>query len=576
MTQVDYVTEYAQDIINGKTLAGKPVIATCKRFMKDLERSKSDDYPYYYDLKEANKVIQFIEMLPNTTTGEPMKLAPFQKFIIGSIYGWRHKETGNRRFTKATISLSRKQGKTLINAGMAIWELIAGDSPSVNRQIFLSSNSREQSMILFNMVKQQTDKLVSQSQAIRKQIRQVRSEITHKPSYSVIKPTSSDYNTMDGHEVSFGIIDEYAASPTTRLLDVIESSQIQLDNPLIVIISTAGYNISYPFYNERNYAIDIAKGKAINENYFSYVAVQDSEDEIDKPETWIKSNPLLEVEEIRDKMMNNLTQQLTEAKAKNDTLEFQIKNLNFYVKSATNSYLEVKDWEDCATVKDININGTDVYIGVDLARLNDLAALSFIHPINKDKMFVDTHAFVGKREGIKNKSERDNIDYELLEQEQYATITNLDSGIISFKQIAQYMADYIRKHNLNVKGVMYDPHMSEHFIQEIEMNYKDMNLPLIEVGQSWKNLSFPIKQFKLDVFEKKIVHKNNPVLNMAIYSAKSKVDNNDNIMLIKDRQREKIDSLVALVTAFSEATFHEYKDNNTITEDYILSDDFGF
>src|SRR5699024_5063026 len=252
MTQVDYAKKYAQDIISGKTLAGKPVIAACKRFMKDLERSKSDDYPYYYDVKEANRVIQFIELLPNTTTGEPMKLAPFQKFIISNIYGFKHKETGNRRFTKATISLSRKNGKTLINAGMSIFELIAGDSPAVNRQIFLSSNTREQSMILFNMVKQQTDKLVSQSQAIRKQIRQVRNEITHKPSYSVIKPTSSDYNTMDGHEVSFGIIDEYAASPTTRLLDVIESSQIQLDNPLIVIISTAGYNINFPFYNERN------------------------------------------------------------------------------------------------------------------------------------------------------------------------------------------------------------------------------------------------------------------------------------------------------------------------------------
>src|SRR5699024_11821605 len=131
-----------------------------------------------------------------------------------------------------------------------------------------------------------------------------------------------------------------------------------------------------------------------------------------KPETWIKSNPLLEVEEVRDKMMNNLMQQLTEAKAKNDTLEFQIKNLNFYVKSAVNSYLEVADWEACKTEDDIDINSTDVHIGVDLARLNDLSALSFIHHIGKEKMFVNTHALVGKRKGIKNKSERDGIDYE--------------------------------------------------------------------------------------------------------------------------------------------------------------------
>lgn len=571
MTQVDHVTEYANNIVLGNTLAGKPVIATARRHLDNLELSKTDEFDYYFNIKEANKVIKFIEMLPNTTTGESLELAPFQKFIIGSIYGWYHKETGNRRFTKATISLSRKQGKTLINAGMAIWELIAGDSPKVNRQIFLSSNSREQSMILFNMVAQQTDKLVSQSQTIRQEIRQVRNEITHKPSYSVIKPTSSDYNTMDGHEVSFGIVDEYAASPTTRLLDVIESSQIQLDNPLIVIISTAGYNINYPFFDERNYAIDVATGKAINENYFSYVAVQDSEDEIDKPETWVKSNPLLEVAEIKDKMMKNLEQQLTEAKAKNDTLEFQIKNLNFYVKSAMNSYIDLQDWEACATDEDIDIKGTDVYIGVDLARLHDLSALTFIHPIDNEKMYVDSHVFVGKREGIKNKSERDKIDYEKLAAEDYATITNLESGTISFQQIVRHMVEYIRNHNLNVRGVMYDPHLSEYFLQDIEMNYKDMNLPLIEVGQTWKNLAFPIKQFRLDVFEKKIVHKNNPALNIAVMNAKSKIDNNDNILLVKDREREKIDAIIALVTAYSEAQFHEYKKDNQRSDDYYAN-----
>src|SRR5699024_4779007 len=145
------------------------------------------------------------------------------------------------------------QGKTLINAGMAIYELIAGESPSINRQIFMSSNSREQSMILFKMIKQQVDKLMSKSPAIREEIREVRNEVNHNQTYSRLKHTSAYNSTMDGNEVSFGIIDEYVASPTTRLLDVIESSQIQLDNPLIVIISTAGYDVNAPFYAERNY-----------------------------------------------------------------------------------------------------------------------------------------------------------------------------------------------------------------------------------------------------------------------------------------------------------------------------------
>jgi len=571
----DRVTQYAENIVSGKTLAGKPVIATAKRHLNDLEKSESDDFEYYFDAEKASRIIKFIEMLPNTTTGDAMQLAPFQAFVVGSIHGWRYKKNGHRRFNKATISLSRKQGKTLINAGMAIYELIAGESPSINRQIFLSSNSREQSMILFKMVKQQVDKLMSKSPAIRKEIRQVRNEITHNPTYSIIKPTSADYSTMDGNEVSFGIIDEYAASPTTRLLDVIESSQIQLDNPLIVIISTAGYDVNAPFYAERNYAIEIAEGKQINENYFSYVAMQDSEKEINDPETWIKSNPLLEVPELKEKMLKNLEQQLTEAQAKNDTLEFRIKNLNLYVKGSVNSYIDVADWEACATEKPVNIQGKDVYFGIDLARVNDIAAVSMIYPTDDNKMYVDNHSFIGTKGGLQKKSIRDKIDYEMLANKGYATITDLESGIINYSLIMDYIVNHIQNNNLNVKGIMFDSWGSDLFLAEFEKRYGHMGLPFIEVGQGFKNLSEPIKQFRLEIYEKNIIHNDNPNLNIAINNAIVKHDNNANIMLVKDKAREKIDPIVALITAYSQAMFHEF-DNSKDMEKYILSEDFGF
>lgn len=572
---IDHVKEYAEKIVNKDVIAGKPVIATCKRHLNDLKRSETDDFPYYFDVKKAGIIINFIELLPNTTTGEKMVLAPFQKFIIGSLYGWAHKTTGYRRFNKATISLSRKQGKTLINAGMAIYELVAGNSPSVNRQIFLSSNSREQSMILFKMVKQQTDKLISKSDELRKQLDPVRNEIRHLPSYSIIKPTSSDYNTMDGHEVSFGIVDEYAASPTTRLLDVIESSQIQLDNPLIVIISTAGYDVNAPFYAERNYAIEVAECEQINENYFSYVAVQDSEKELNDPETWIKSNPLLEVPELKDKMLKNLKQQLTEAQAKNDTLEFRIKNLNLYVKGSVNSYIDVRDWEGCKVDEPVDIYGRDVYFGVDLARVSDLAAVSMMYPVEDNKLFVDNHSFVATKGGLENKSIRDKIDYQMLANKGYATITDLNSGIINYSLIIDFIVNHIRDNNLNVKGIMYDDWGSDVFLADIEKRYSHLGLPLVEVGQSFKNLSEPIKQFRLEVYEKKILHNGNPNLNIAINNAIVKHDNNANIILVKDKAREKIDPIVALITAYTQAMFHEF-DTSGEMESYILSEDFGF
>lgn len=586
MNQIDYITEYAKRIVNGDVLAGKPVIAACKRHLSDLNRShelhpKKVDFPYYYDFEKADRIIKFIEMLPNTTTGEPLKLAPFQKFVIGSIYGWYRDGTDFRRFTKATVSLSRKQGKTLINSGMGIWELIAG-MPKVNRNITLSSNSREQSMILFNMVKQQTDKLVSQSPSLRKQIRQVRNEITYTPDYSVIKPTSSDYGSMDGYEISFGIVDEYAASPTTRLLDVIESSQIQLENPLIMIISTAGYNTNHPFYEERKYAVNVAEGKEINENYFSYVAVQDDLEEINKPETWIKSNPLLEIPELKEKMMRNLEGQLREAQAKNDVMEFQIKNLNFYLQASEDSFVPAKEWEACSVSSDepINIYGKETYIGLDLSRVGDITALNFMTPISDNELYTFSHSFVSNVISIEAKSQQDKIDYQMLIDKGYLTQSDSASGFISYTQVINKMFEIIEKNNLDIVSIQYDDWSMDKFLLEYEQlsegtPYRD--IPFVNVPQNYKHLSQPIKEFQMKIYERNIKHDNNPLTNIAINNAILRYDNNRNVILDKSKARNKIDNLVAMIISFYEARFHEYKDNNSKTDEkFIMSEEFGF
>ncbi|OFR11087.1 hypothetical protein HMPREF2905_02460 [Staphylococcus sp. HMSC078E07] len=103
----DYVTAYARKVVNGEIIASEKNIKACKRHLKDLER---ENFEYFFDVNKANHVIQFLEMLPNPKTGEVMELAGFQKFIAGSLYGWINKEN-YRRFTKAYLSMSRKNGK---------------------------------------------------------------------------------------------------------------------------------------------------------------------------------------------------------------------------------------------------------------------------------------------------------------------------------------------------------------------------------------------------------------------------------------------------------------------------------
>src|SRR5699024_399323 len=149
------------------------------------------------------------------------------------------------------------------------------------------------------------------------------------------------------------------------------------------------------------------------------------------------------------------------------------------------------------------------------------------------------------------------------------TLTNTESGIINYNQIIDYIIDTIEENKLNVKGIMYDPWNASSFVTSME----DKPYPLIEVQQNYRNLSEPLKQFRLDVFEKKILHNGNPNLKMAINNSLVKWDNNGNIVLDKQKNREKIDAIVAIITAFTQAMFHEFEDK---MEEYILSDDFGF
>lgn len=529
---------------------------------------------FYFDVEEANKAINFMEVLPDVSTGERLKLASFQKFIVGSLYGWK-KDNGNRRFTKSYISMSRKNGKSILISGMAVYELIGGKFPKFNRQIYCTANAKEQAKIVFNMVAQQVRTIRSQSEEIRRQIRHVRDEVTHNPSDSIVRPLSKDTSSLDGFNPTLGILDEYHSAKDDSMMEVLESGMIQQPNGMIVIISTAGFNLNGPMYEEYQYSKDVLDKKEENNGYFIFIAEQDDEKEIHNDNVWIKSNPLLEVDSVNQLMKSKISEKLAEAQSKDNIHDTLVKNFNLWQSASEDSYIKASDWEACETDETFIQSDRDVYIGVDLARLNDLAALAFIYPTEEEKMFVDAHVFVGTKGGLESKSSRDKIDYDLLEKEGYATITQLESGIIDYKQIVNYLIRTIQDNNLNVKGILYDNWGSDLFIAELDANYSHLDFPLIEVAQSFKVLSEPMKQFRLDVYERKIIHNGNPNISIGINNAVVRYDNNANIILDKKKAREKIDTIVAIITAYSQAMFHEF-DNSKEMEEYILSSDFGF
>lgn len=563
---IDYTTEYARKVYKGDILASFLVKKQCERHLKDMKGLEG----YTFDPDKANKVIKFIEMLPDIKTGERIRLADFQKFIVGSLYGWRD-ELGNRRFNKDYISMARKNGKSILVAGIALYEFLFGRNPKLGRQIYCTANAKDQAKIVWTMVRKQLEKLRAASNAIKSisKITESKNEILNVKDDSLIKPLSKDTSNLDGFEPYLGILDEFHESKDTKTMEVLESGMIQQQNPLTIIISTVGFYLNGPMYKEYLYVKKMLSGAETNDNYFAFVAEMDSVLEVPDETKWIKANPLLAVEELHDLLMKNLRKKYKEAVQKDDLVGTFVKNFNLWQSAGEDSYLKGSDWEACKTELEFSPRGREVYIGLDLSRLDDLTALGFIYPTENEKFYVDAHVFVGTKGGIQAKSERDKIDYQSLVQTAYATLTNSESGIINYKQVVSWIVDYIESNNLVVKGIMYDPWNSQAVITELE----EYDWPLIEVGQAYRNLSEPLKQFRLDVFEKKILHNGNPNIEIAVNNAVVKHDNNGNIILDKKINRNKIDAIVAITTAFSQAMYHEH---NNDMEDYILSEDFGF
>jgi len=563
---------YARMVLDGKLLASLKVIKASRRHLKDLLRMSDDNFPFTYVPDHPKKVVGFLEILPDVKTGEPYPLALFQKFIIGNIYGWKHKKDHSlRRFKKAFISMARKSGKTILVAGIILYELLFGQNPAFSRQIFCTANDKKQAKIAFEMARKQLDALRGKYEDIRKMTKRVREELKNIDDESYVMPLSKETGAVDGFEPYLGILDEYAASKTTEMIELLESGQGQLDNPLILIISTAGNNLNAPMHTiEYPRAHKILNGEIIDEEYFAYIAEQDSEKEVEEEKNWIKSNPILEVKTLYDKVMTYLRKRLKVAKETGELNKVLIKNFNMWRQASEESYMQSNHWQTGFVEKAPDISGRDTWFGVDVGRSSDLMSISWLVRMD-GYWYSDSYSFIATKYGLDTKIKRDGVDYIRLAEKGECEITKLESGVIDYDAVFDWLENFVINHELNVKVIAYDPYQFGHILTMIEKYRPEW--PMAEVRQGTMTLSMPTKQLRDDVMNGKIKHNGNELLTAAINNAVTKSDNNG-LRIDKDKNSNKIDPIDALLDAF--AICYTLLNNYSIDDDYIMSDDFGF
>ncbi|MEE6714291.1 terminase large subunit [Schleiferilactobacillus harbinensis] len=568
---MNWAKEYTDKVLAGDIVAGKKIKQAARRYRRDIKASKSADFPYYFDEDKAAKAIEFVELMP-ARDGSVLKLELFQKWLLSELFGWRDKETGNRRYDRAYISMARKNGKSYLMASIGALYLLLEDKPARNKEIVYTANTAAQARIAYGMMASGLRQVTKVSPSLRQRLKINRDEIRDLETDSKAVPLASDLHSLDGWVGDLAVVDEFALARTNEIYNVLKSGQINSDNSLLAVISTAGPNLNGPMYQEYKFVSQVLTGKQKADRYFIAIWEQDSRDEVFDPATWEKSNPLLANKERARTMIPSLQADVDLAAKRNNLAPLLIKNFNMFVQARADSYISLTDWNK-ATVEEPDTTSRDVFLGIDLSKSSDLTSVSWLNPMN-GYLYADSFSFVGtKYGGIADKSKRDGFDYVAGTERGECSITKLDSGMIDYDEVLNFILDMIDRHQWTVKAICYDPYAMGYLIPEFEKR----NLPMVEVRQGVRTLGIPTVRFRDDLFNEHIKHRQNELLAYAVNNAILKYDANNNPMIDKARNATKIDPIAALMNAYTVAMDSiTTAENSEELNRFYASDNFSF
>jgi phage terminase large subunit-like protein len=581
MTIKEELIQYTKDCINDTKHCCQKHRWACERFLRDISREGTDEFPYIFDDAKAERFYKWASLHKHTKgvlVNTPIIFTPIQRFIFGNIYGWIHKDTGYRRFTKAYWQVGRKNAKSQSLGLVGDYELMAlGED---NSEVYIGATKTLQAKIIYNEV---LAMLKKSSALFKGKWKEAYSTIVHIKSNSIMRALSKDDGkTGDGLNPQCGLIDEYHAHPTDEILEVIKTGMIARRQPLLFIITTAGNNLGGPCYRIEYPLVSQILNPDIEfdiPDYFCMVNELDRDeegnliDDINNEECWIKANPIAATYEVG--LKNIRSNYMSAIKSPEKMVSFMTKNMNIWVKQSAQSYIDMAKWkargrlnEDFENDLGISLYGYDAYVGIDVSKTIDLTAAGIVIPvyINNSKKFITlAHGFIPE-ETVQTKERTDKIPYRLWSERGWLTIT--PGEIVDYRFMTKWIEETLNKYGLNIKDVCYDPYNATHYTQELESN---KGWGIVEIRQGIITLSEPTKSFRAETYQGNILHPTNDLLDWAISNAVTKVDAQENIMLDKAKSTERIDPIAAIINAYTRAKVAADDD----LSEYIMSDEFS-
>lgn len=517
---------YANAVQEGKIVACEYVKLATKRYLDWFNREDLE-----FKSEKVDRVVNFISKLKHFQgkhNGKSFILLDYQFWIISNIFGWYYKGTEKRVINYVYIELARKQGKTALAAAICLYMLIAdGENGS---EVELVANSAKQAKICFTMASNYLQSIDIKG----KYFKRYRDSIKFDTTKSILQVLSSDAGGNDGYNSYCFCLDEAHAQPDSKLWDVMCSSQGMRENALGMIITTAGFNQFAFCYGYRKTCIEILKGVKQNDSQFAAIYTIDDDDDWTDSTVWEKANPSLG----NTVFPSYLEQQVQQAK-NNTSLEVGIRTKNF------NQWVSSQDiWinndiilDSTGDIKIEDFAGCTAYVGVDLAAVSDLTAVSIMIP--KDDKYYFFNRYYVPQTCLYN-----NSNCELYKEwKRKGMLTVTDGNVCDYDYV---LADLLKLNQVvYINKIAYDAYNATQWA----INATTEGLPLEPYSQALWHFNQGTKEIERLFKTKRIIINNNDITRWCFSNVTLKFDFNENVKPIKSSDMQKIDGVIAMIEA---------------------------
>lgn len=560
----DEGTKYCFAVLDGEITAGYDIQLACFRHVQDLTRQNTEDFPYTYSVEHVRKILLFASVCPEMKTKKPVKLMPWQKFILASLIGWRNRNE-DKRFTRAIVSVARHNGKTYLMAIITLYSYLIESLGESSQDFLISSINFKQTSKLMSYVKQMLidlsqkapfNALIEDMQINPKSLASQSDTIVSPKLFNRILAVTYESGQYDSFHFKTAIGDEFADPKVSdnSKISKITSGQVDVSNKQFIQIATAYPNPTVPFRKDEKRIIEVMEAdyKREGENYLVLNWCQDSEEEMFEPETWEKSNPLLGMKEKRAKMELDIESERDNDLLSGNSIEFLNKSMNVWTEQTKDSFLKLADVEK-AIVPEFNRQGKQVYIGFDYSMFSDNTALAFIYP-HDGKWYVEQHSFIPwqKAGSMEAKEKQDGINYRELAKKGYCTITSHPQGLINDDQVYQWLMDFVTDNQLEVLFFGYDAWGATNAIKQLELN---SGWPLEPIRQRTSELKEPTKFLQKVFVEGTIERPDDAIMEKALINAEI-IEDKIGIQVDKAKATFKIDVVDAIIDALFQGMYH--------------------